>query len=70
MPRPWFRNALIATSAVQYGVTRMVLGLIGGDVPCEAFRDVPSAAEWLAMDPAQAQALLDRLRPDLTQGAA
>jgi hypothetical protein len=48
----------------------MVLGLIGGDVPCEAFRDVPSAAEWLAMDPAQAQALLDRLRPDLTQGAA
>lgn len=70
MPKPWFKNAIISGTAVQYGVTRMVLGLVGSDVPCEAFREVPPAAEWLGIAPDEAQALLNRLRPDLAHGAA
>lgn len=70
MPTPWFKTAIISATAVQFGVTRMVLGLVGADVPCEAFRDVASAAAWLGLDSDEAQALLNRLRPDLAHGAA
>jgi hypothetical protein len=70
IPKPWFKNAIISGSAVQYGVTRMVLGLVGTNVPCEVFRDVASAANWLGLDAAEAQAIINRLRPDLSHGAA
>jgi hypothetical protein len=70
MPTPWFPNAIIATSAVQYGVTRMVLGLIGDDAPVEAFRDVAAAAAYAKVDPALAQQLLDTVLPERSSGAA
>lgn len=70
LPTPWFPNAIISTTAVQYGVTRMVLGLIGGDAPVEVFRDEASAAQWAKVDLALARSLFDRLSPERSSGAA
>jgi hypothetical protein len=63
-------SAIISGTAVPYGITRTVLGLVGTDVACEALREVPAAAEWLGIDPDEAQALLNGLRPNLAYGAS
>lgn len=70
LPTPWFPNAIISTTAVQYGVTRMVLGLLGGDAPVEVFRDEASAAQWANVDVAHAQALFATIHPERSSGAA
>lgn len=58
-PKPWFKNAIITPSPVQFGVSRMVLGLIGGEAPIRVFRDVESAAGYAEVDLALVQRMLD-----------
>ena len=55
---------------MQYGVTKMVLGLIGGEAPAEVVREIAAGAACAKVDPALVERLFDQMLSGRMTGSA